>query len=118
MIRLDLRVSLGENQSMGEFNPQCISGQETFAISNRDVLLPCCYVDNAGEVEGQALKDLIMVSTIDDHDSIDDIVIQKEWVAFYNLLIEAKDKQDTSFLPHVCKSACSNKTVRQEDWQE
>ena len=53
-----------------KFQPKCLTGEESFAISNRNILLPCCYVDNEGFVKRPELEALIEVSNINDHTSL------------------------------------------------
>tara|TARA_Y100000589_G_C27099211_1_gene607306 strand:+ start:753 stop:1094 length:342 start_codon:yes stop_codon:yes gene_type:complete len=106
------------------FNPQCITGEESYAVSNRNILLPCCYVDNKNLVPHKAINDIIEVSNIDDHDSIDDIVNQKEWKYFYKLLVKAQEVTKPIsrlylMLPEACTKCCmgNKETVRVEKLQ-
>ena len=106
------------------FNPQCINGEETYAVSNRNILLPCCYVDNKKLLPHKAINDIIEVSNIDDHDSIDDIVKQKEWKDFYELLVKAQAitkpiSKLYLMLPEACTKCCmgNEESVRVENLQ-
>lgn len=105
------------------FNPQCITGEESYAVSNRNILLPCCYVDNIGLRPHKAINDIIEVSSIDDHDSIDDIVNQKEWKDFYDLLVKAQGVTKPIsklylMLPDACTNCCMGNKVREEKEQD
>lgn len=100
------------------FNPECLN-KESYAVNNRNILLPCCYVDNAGLEDKKLLEDLIKVSDIDDHDSIDDIVNQKEWKLFFQAVLDAKKTNNLRDLPHACfKSCMRNEPIRKENWQD
>lgn len=104
---------------MNKFTPQCLSNNESYAIDNRNTLLPCCYVDNFGHPKNKLLENLIKVSNIDDHDSIEDIIKQKEWQDFYRILVEAKKTNNLKKLPEACKVSCVNdRNVRVEKWQD
>ena len=98
-----------------KFQPKCLTGEESLAISNRNILLPCCYVDNQGFVKRPELEALIEVSNINDHTSLEDIVKQKEWLEFYKLLVKGRDTQKQEHIPTICANSCS-RIIRKENW--
>ena len=112
-----------ENRIMKKiFTPQCLSDDQSYGIDNRNTLIPCCYVDNAGLVTNKLLDDLLKVSNIDDYDSIEDIINQKEWKEFFEHLKKAKETQDIEILkilPRACSKSCMNgDSVRVQKWQD
>jgi hypothetical protein len=104
---------------MQVFKPECLNGEQSYGISNRNVLLPCCYVDIENLNANKVLSDLLEASNIDEHDSIDDIINQKEWKDFYAMLIKAKETNDLKILPRACLRSClGEESVRIQNWQD
>lgn len=104
---------------MRVFTPQCLSNDQSYGIDNRNTLLPCCYVDNMGLPTNKLLEDLLKVSNIDDHESIEDIINQKEWKKFFEMLVRAKETNDLKILPRACACSCINgDSVRVQVWQD
>jgi len=102
---------------MKRFNPKCLTGEEDFAVNNRNQLMPCCLVDNK-LLETQELRDLFEVSNIEEHDSIEDILKKKEWTDFFNMLVEAERTQRPP-IPRACRASCYKMDViRKQNWQE
>ena len=104
-----------------EFLPKCLTGNETFAITNRNCLVPCCYVDDKTASQTKVMKDLVAVSNLDDYDSIADILSQDEWKDFYKVLKRAHRRQKTMNIPSICSKICYVEkgkldNVRQENW--
>lgn len=102
---------------MKEFNPMCLSGEETFAVNNRNQLMPCCLVDNFGLLDEQ-VQTLLEASDIDKYENIEQITKTQEWQDFFNMLIKAKRKQRLNTIPRACKESCTREQIRQENWQD
>lgn len=64
-----------------KLDPQCFKGFP-MAITNQGYLIPCCYCDDPETMTDAKFQDLLKVSKISEHDSIADILDQKEWKEF------------------------------------
>ena len=102
---------------MQRFEPMCLSGEETFAVNNRNQLMPCCYVDHVGLMDDKIQK-LLDVSNINDYTSIKEIIKTHEWIDFFKMLTKAKRKQRLNTIPRACKESCTRRSIRLENWQE
>jgi len=90
-----------ENDKESELDPKCISGsQEAFAITNRGEVIPCCWLDTSIQRKDMDYGMLTLASNLDDYDSIDEILLQDEWVEFRNNLRKGKG---FALCHHVCK---------------
>ena len=74
--------------------------QGNFGFTNRGELIPCCWLDTQGNRKEEAYKKLLSVSSIKDHDSVEDIIMQKEWIDFFKGLKEGRGFPQCH---HVCK---------------
>jgi len=84
-----------------ELDPKCFdTRQQAYGFTNRGELIPCCWCDTQYNRRDKDYQKLLMVSKLEDHDSIEEIVTQEEWVEFYENL-----KQNKGFwvCHHVCK---------------
>jgi hypothetical protein len=90
-----------ESDKGSELDPKCISGsQEAFAITNRGEVIPCCWLDTSIQRKDMDYGMLTLASNLDDYDSIDEILLQDEWVQFRNNLRQGKG---FALCHHVCK---------------
>ena len=81
--------------------PKCVNGeQEAFGFTNRGELIPCCWCDTQRVREDPDYQKLLAVSNIKDHDSIEEIFLQDEWVEFYSNL---RDNQGFEVCYTICK---------------
>ena len=78
------------------------------AITNRGELIPCCWIDQAKVLKHPIIKQMLKVSKISDHNSIEDILLTKEWQEFARNLAE---KNLDKTLP-VCNIHCKKRTGR------
>ena len=85
-------------------------------VTNRNQLLPCCYIDSPIQLEEFTLKKLAQASDLSKH-SIDEILKSKEWVALNRSLQEAIESGDTSKVNNSCVNICSMEQ-RREEWQK
>jgi|TARA_B100001093_G_scaffold5206_1_gene5299 hypothetical protein len=101
-----------------KFKSMCIAGNPLteMAVTNRNQLLPCCYIDSPIHLQDPTLKKLAEAGDLSKH-SIDDIIQSKEWVELGRKLQEAIESGDTSKLPKPCVMICS-KEQRREEWQK
>lgn len=97
---------------MSKLNPQCIKGTISFAITNRQELLPCCYLDSPNNLNHPLLQKLLKVSKIDTTNTVDKILNHKEWKRFYKNLKK-------NIAPPECHSICAKfkKSKRKQSWQ-
>ena len=74
-----------------ELDPKCINGdQEAFAITNRGELIPCCWLDTYVQKMEHDYGMLTLASNLNDYDSIEEILLQDEWVDFRTNLRNGK----------------------------
>ena len=89
------------NSKDSELDPKCITGvQEAFAITNRGEVIPCCWLDTSAQKKELEYGMLTLASNLDDYDSIEEILLQDEWVEFRNNLRKGKG---FALCHHVCK---------------
>ena len=96
----------------------CMEGNPLteMAVTNRNQLLPCCYIDSPIHLEEFTLKKLAQASDLSKN-SIDEILQSKEWVGLNRTLQEAIESGDTSKVPNSCVNICSIEQ-RREEWQK
>ena len=85
-----------------KMKPMCFESQ-ALGITNKGVLIPCCYCDQNKTLNDPDFKKLTDVSKLSDYDKIEDIFKNKEWKEFYDLL--ANDKAPC----HACYKTCGVK---------
>jgi hypothetical protein len=74
-----------------ELEPKCFNHkQPAFAMTNRGEVIPCCWLDTQMNRINQDYQKLLMVSNLDDYDSVDEIFLTDEWVQFYDDLQNGK----------------------------
>ena len=78
------------------------------AITNRGELIPCCWMDQSSALEHPVMKEMLKVSKISDHNSIEDILLTKEWQEFARNLAE---KNLDKVVP-TCITHCKKRTGR------
>ena len=85
-----------------KMKPMCFESQ-ALGVTNKGVLIPCCYCDQNKTLNDPDFKKLTDVSNIADYDKIEDIFKNKEWKEFYDLL-----KNDRAPC-HACYITCGVK---------
>ena len=98
-----------------EFKPLCIANKTDMAVTNRNQLLPCCYIDTPHYLEDPTLKKLVESSDISKHKSLDDIIYNYYWKTLNQKITKAMDTQDTTDVPPPCVNVCT-KEGRRADW--
>ena len=76
------------------------------AVTNRGELIPCCWCDQQRALKHPIMKEMLKVSKISDHNSIEDILLTKEWQEFAKNLAE---KNLDKVLP-VCIIHCQKRS--------
>ena len=99
------------------FKPVCIEKKIDMAVTNRNQLLPCCYIDNPHFLEDSTINQLAKSSDISKHNSLEDITNNKEWVELKRKIQEASESQDVKNVPWPCVHSCSHEQRRAE-WEE
>lgn len=97
---------------MSKLNPQCIKGEISFAVTNREELIPCCYLDSPNNLNHPLLEKLLKVSKIDSTNTVDKILNHKEWKRFYKNLTK-------NIAPPQCHLICARtkESKRKQSWQ-
>tara|TARA_X000000368_G_scaffold227596_1_gene179682 strand:+ start:2025 stop:2387 length:363 start_codon:yes stop_codon:yes gene_type:complete len=90
------------------FRPKCLTSKTGIAVNNRSELLPCCYWDVTpfNKDKDPIASKMTSVSNIEKFDSIADILRQKEWVDFYESIVEAEKTQNYESVNRLCKKQC------------
>lgn len=90
-----------------ELDPKCLNGkQNSFAITNRGELIPCCWLDTTYNRTDHDYMALVLASNINDYDSIDEILLQPEWIEFKENL-----KRNKGF--NICHLVCKKRDTPQ-----
>ena len=75
-----------------DFEPKCMlqgnDRRQQVAVTNRGHLIPCCWCDQPRASKDPIMKQMLKVSKISDHNSIEDILTTKEWQEFAKNLAE------------------------------
>ena len=98
-----------------EFYPLCLNNKTDMAVTNRNQLLPCCYIDNPLFLKEPTIKKLAESSDISKHNSLEDIINGHKWRRLYKKLKEASESKNTKDVPWPCVDSCS-KEQRREEW--
>ena len=95
----------------------CMEGNPLteMAVTNRNQLLPCCYIDSPIQLEEFTLKKLAQASDLSKHKSLDDIIYNYYWKTLNQKITKALDTQDTKDVPPPCVNVCT-KEGRRADW--
>ena len=78
------------------------------AMTNRGELIPCCWMDQSSALEHPVMKQMLKVSKISDHNSIEDILTTKEWQEFAKNLAE----KNLDKVLRVCIIHCQKRSGR------
>lgn len=106
---MDFERYLAEKDTM-ILDPQCMKNKMPYAITNRGELIPCCRCDDIPTIRDPKFSLLLLASKIEDYDTIDEILLQPEWIEFRNDL-------KNNIGPYACWYTCRiNKSV--EETQE
>ena len=94
--------------------PRCMPkhGSKDFrmspAVTNRGELIPCCWCDQPRASKDPIMKQMLKVSKISDHNSIEDILTTKEWQEFAKNLAE----KNLDKVLRVCIIHCQKRSGR------
>lgn len=97
--------------------PKCFTGEQSVAYTNRGHLIPCCYCDSHRTMDDPRFQKLLEQSKVSEHETIEDIIMQPEWLKFEeNLRLQKIDD-----LPWACINTCkvredSEDVVRKETY--
>ena len=97
---------------MPKLDPQCVKGKISLAVTNREELIPCCYLDSPENLNHPLLQKLLKVSKIDSTNTVAKILNHKEWKRFYKNLTK-------NIAPPECHSICAKnkESKRKQSWQ-
>lgn len=82
-----------------KLKPLCFEGKISFAVTNNGYLIPCCRCDNPETMNDPEFQKLLSVSKIEDHESVDQILIKPEWIEFAERLQQHQG-------PNACITTC------------
>ena len=78
------------------------------AMTNRGELIPCCWMDQAKALKHPIMKQMLKVSKVSDYNSIEEILLTKEWQQFAKDLAE----KDIDKVVPVCTTHSKKRTGR------
>jgi len=73
---------------MVEKNEEKLINTQQAAVTNRGHLIPCCWLDERKTLNHPIMIELLKVSKISEHNSIEDILKTNEWTNFAKNLAE------------------------------
>ena len=94
--------------------PRCMARKNSIekrmspAVTNRGELIPCCWCDQPRASKDPIMKQMLKVSKISDHNSIEDILTTKEWQEFAKNLAE----KNLDKVLRVCIIHCQKRSGR------
>jgi hypothetical protein len=92
---------------MKKIDPKCLDKrQQMFGFTNQGQLIPCCWLDTKDTRKDPKYQKLLEVSKLDDYDSIEEILLNNEWIEFINDL-----KNDKGF--PMCYEVCKKRETPQ-----
>jgi hypothetical protein len=83
-----------------ELDPLCFKDAIALAVTNKGVLIPCCRMDDPKTMNDPRMQKMLEVSTIDNTNSIEDILKSKEWKEF-------ADNLSKNIGPNACRTTCA-----------
>jgi len=91
-----------------KLKPKCFTKNMQVALTNRGELIPCCYCDEEEVLNYPTMKKLLKVSKISEVESIEEILLTKEWIDFANDLKNNKG-------PQKCFDICREKSENSKE---
>ena len=90
--------------------PKCLMG-ETLGHTNTGNILPCCWCDVPNRIDKHELGSRLLHPdlSIENNDTIEDILVSDAWVEWDNMLRNNPEKA-----PSFCWDYCKGKTVAEE----
>lgn len=90
--------------------------RQSAAVTNRGHLIPCCWLDTPNTLKHPIMKKLLKVSKIDDHNSIEDILLTKEWQDFARNLTESNIDKILPECYKMCKKRSGKDAIKKETY--
>lgn len=87
------------NMNNIKLDPKCFS-EMPMAVTNDNLLLPCCFCDTPVNRTDPLMQDLLRVSKIKNYSSLDEIVETDEWIQF-------SENLKNNIGPVACKITCA-----------
>ena len=85
------------------------------AITNRGELVPCCWIDQKMAREDPVIQKMLKVSNISDYNSIEDILLTKEWKEFAKNLAEKNLNKVRPICIYHCKRRTGEDRQKKEE---
>ena len=92
---------IAKTYSPVQLDPKCLNGNKQMAVDNRSRLIPCCHCDDVHAIKDPTYAKLLEVSSLDDWDNIEDIIMTPEWLAF-------EENLRNNIGPACCFRTCGN----------
>lgn len=86
------------------------------AVTNRGHLIPCCWMDEKATLSHPIMQNLLKVSKINEHDTIEDIIFSKEWIEFAKNLAEGNIKKVLPACIHHCRKRTEKDKLKKETY--
>ena len=83
-----------------ELDPLCFKDAIALAVTNQGVLIPCCRMDDPKTMNDPRMKKMLEVSTINNNNTVEDILKSGEWKEFANNLSK-------NIGPNACRTTCA-----------
>ena len=83
-----------------ELDPLCFKDAIALAVTNQGVLIPCCRMDDPKTMNDHRMKKMLEVSTINNNNTVEDILKSGEWKEFANNLSK-------NIGPNACRTTCA-----------
>lgn len=65
-----------------KLTPKCLNGEIAIAVSNTGYVIPCCLCDRKSNLHDRKYQELLAVSKISEHSSIEQIINSDVWKSF------------------------------------
>ena len=102
-----------------EMQPKCMIIPEEVkmvAVTNRGHLLPCCWLDEQQTLNHPIMIELLKVSKINEHNSIEDILNSKVWLDFAKNLAENNMDKVLPSCIHHCRKRDNKDKIKKETY--
>jgi len=101
---------------MVERNEEKSINTQQAAVTNRGHLIPCCWLDEHQTLNHPIMIELLKVSKISEHNSIEDILKTNEWANFAKNLAENNMDKVLPSCIHHCRKRDNKDKIKKETY--